>query len=98
MQASSSEFSTDLIFWKNTWSRTFKVRRCDASVVNSSEDAEKSVRPPCPRRCGSEGPTPSPRRRLAAGLLPEPSATRCVPDALRPRGCGGEREKENPRL
>lgn len=41
MQASSSEFSTDLIFWKKTWSRTFKVRRWDTSVVNSSDDEDE---------------------------------------------------------
>ena len=40
MQASSSEFRTDLIFWKKTWSRTLKVRRWDASVVNSSGDED----------------------------------------------------------
>lgn len=45
MQASSSEFSTDLIFWKKTWSRTLKVLRCDASVVNSSVVRQRWVQP-----------------------------------------------------
>lgn len=43
MQASSSELSTDLIFWKKTWSRTFRVRRCETSVVKSSADEEKKI-------------------------------------------------------
>lgn len=40
MQASSSEFSTGLNFWKNTLSRTLSVRRWDTSVVKSSEEEE----------------------------------------------------------
>lgn len=40
MQANSTEFSTDLIFWKKTWSKTLRVRKWDTSVVNSSDHKE----------------------------------------------------------
>lgn len=64
-------------------------RRCAAAAWGPAPPSPPRS-PPCPRRYGTVGLTPSLRRRRADALLPEPSTTRCVPDALRRWGCTRE--------